>query len=444
MTEHEREAFEQQFREQAWGIDVSEDVAWEIWQAGRAQCGVPDVSALKYVAECFLENVEEVTELLLAAGRADNIVALCNDLSRIAETAESALSITPPAEHTSDYSCPKCGAKMTQVSPADPDCDALYCNECGFNEPADSENGADIDDGTNPVADKDIDPLFQGPDVPIEDALGAMEEEQRLDNEHFEDSLDSAISGQSKQDRLIDSVNAELCSMAYDMMLSHTISGEWPASEAAAKAKHDQLLAMVKGLRGLKGRCSQHDRGQDAELVFWWDGDMSDLDDCVRKEQSVWHTIPLYTHLPKAHSQHENERLGNATLDCVAREKAWKADLDRALAKADACQQEARIWKQEARTQSAIVAQIYQELTGRTGEPGDWNASRSLKLAILRKQAVAVVKAANEAHEQLFLIGALCAESGAAMSAMMDYAARVREQADQMEADMEGEVSSES
>ena len=300
MTEHEREAFDRHFREQAWGMDVSEDVAWEIWQAGRTQRGVPDVSALKYVAECFLENVEEVTELLLAAGRADNIVALCNDLSRIAERAESALSITPPAEHTSDYSCPHCGAKMTQVSPADPDCDALYCNECGFNEPADSENGADIDDGTNPVPEKDIDPLFQGPDVPIEDALGAMEEEQRLDNEHFEDSLDSAISGQSKQDRLIDSVNAELCSMAYDIMLSHTISGEWPASEAAAKAKHDQLLAMVKELRGLKGRCAQHDRGQDSEPVFWWDGDMSDLDDCVRKNQTAWHTIPLYTRPAKA------------------------------------------------------------------------------------------------------------------------------------------------
>jgi|GEM_PF-3348292 len=31
------------------------------------------------------------------------------------------------------------------------------------------------------------------------------------------------------------------------------------------------------------------------EPVFWWDGDLSDLDDCVRKEQSAFHTIPLYT-----------------------------------------------------------------------------------------------------------------------------------------------------
>jgi len=36
--------------------------------------------------------------------------------------------------------------------------------------------------------------------------------------------------------------------------------------------------------------------GQGAEPVFWWDGDLSDLDDCVSKEQSAYHTIPLYTH----------------------------------------------------------------------------------------------------------------------------------------------------
>lgn len=33
----------------------------------------------------------------------------------------------------------------------------------------------------------------------------------------------------------------------------------------------------------------------EAEPVFWWDGDLSDLDDCVRKDQSAYHTIPLYT-----------------------------------------------------------------------------------------------------------------------------------------------------
>ncbi|MGB1951678.1 MAG: hypothetical protein ACPHQ9_12975 [Marinobacter sp.] len=65
-------------------------------------------------------------------------------------------------------------------------------------------------------------------------------------------------------------------------------------------------------------------------------------------------------------------------------------EIDELRARADACQQEAKIWKQEARTQSAIVAEIYQELTGKTGEPGDWNGARPLKPAILRKQAEAV------------------------------------------------------
>lgn len=36
--------------------------------------------------------------------------------------------------------------------------------------------------------------------------------------------------------------------------------------------------------------------GRGVAPVLWWDGDLSDLDDCVRKEQSAYHTIPLYTH----------------------------------------------------------------------------------------------------------------------------------------------------
>lgn len=61
--------------------------------------------------------------------------------------------------------------------------------------------------------------------------------------------------------------------------------------------------------------------------------------------------------------------------------------LEHAEARADAYQQQAQIWKQEARTQSAIVAEIYQELTGKTGEHGDWNGGRPLRAEILRKQA---------------------------------------------------------
>jgi hypothetical protein len=49
-----------------------------------------------YVVEVFLENVEEVTELLLSGGAADNIVALCNDLNKAATVAEKVLSTPPP------------------------------------------------------------------------------------------------------------------------------------------------------------------------------------------------------------------------------------------------------------------------------------------------------------------------------------------------------------
>lgn len=108
-----------------------------------------------------------------------------------------------------------------------------------------------------------------------------------------------------------------------------------------------------------------------------------------------------------------------------------QADLDRALARADACQREAQIWKQEARTQSAIVAEIYQELTDKTGEPGDWNGARPLRPAILRKQAEAIEDSANT-HCNPSTKAALVAH-------LLLDAKRLREKADQMEADM-GEV----
>lgn len=80
--------------------------------------------------------------------------------------------------------------------------------------------------------------------------------------------------------------------------------------------------------------------------------------------------------------------------DLIAKQGAeittLRQKLEQSEARADACQQQAQIWKQEARTQSAIVAEIYQELTGKTGEPGDWNGVRPLKPAILHKQAEAV------------------------------------------------------
>jgi|GEM_PF-827209 hypothetical protein len=72
---------------------------WFFDQLSKPQIGIPERSSLIHVAECFLENVEEVTELLLASGRADNIVALCDALNRIAYSAESALCATTPADN---------------------------------------------------------------------------------------------------------------------------------------------------------------------------------------------------------------------------------------------------------------------------------------------------------------------------------------------------------
>ncbi len=58
MTEHEREAFEQQFREQPWAMDVSEDVAWEIWQAARAQQPVEGRDSVGFIPSSGLNNLK--------------------------------------------------------------------------------------------------------------------------------------------------------------------------------------------------------------------------------------------------------------------------------------------------------------------------------------------------------------------------------------------------
>jgi len=74
-----------------------EDLQEELQRVRRqpAQQGsVPD--AWHYVVEVFLENVEEVTELLLSGGAADNIVALCNDLNKAATVAEKVISTPQP------------------------------------------------------------------------------------------------------------------------------------------------------------------------------------------------------------------------------------------------------------------------------------------------------------------------------------------------------------
>lgn len=66
----------------------------------------------------------------------------------------------------------------------------------------------------------------------------------------------------------------------------------WPSD--MDRAENDELNRVCEYLEEVLDVHAQS--GQGAEPVFWWDGDLSDLDDCVSKEQSAYHTIPLYTH----------------------------------------------------------------------------------------------------------------------------------------------------
>jgi hypothetical protein len=43
---------------------------------------------------------------------------------------------------------------------------------------------------------------------------------------------------------------------------------------------------------------------------------------------------------------------------------------------------EAQIHAQEARTANATIAEIYQVVTGKTGEPGNWNGALPVRKAI--------------------------------------------------------------
>jgi hypothetical protein len=45
----------------------------------------------------------------------------------------------------------------------------------------------------------------------------------------------------------------------------------------------------------------------------------------------------------------------------------------------EACKQQAQIWKQEARCANHTIGQIYQLVTGRKGEPGNWNGAEPIK-----------------------------------------------------------------
>ncbi|WP_278366918.1 hypothetical protein [Marinobacter salarius] len=64
---------------------------------------------------------------------------------------------------------------------------------------------------------------------------------------------------------------------------------------------------------------------------------------------------------------------------------------DAVQSKADNCEREARQWRQEARTQSATVAEIYEAVSGKKGEPGDWNGAEPVKRRIEELETIVKV-----------------------------------------------------
>lgn len=82
-----------------------------------------------------------------------------------------------------------------------------------------------------------------------------------------EDTLDSAMSGQSHTERLIDSVCAELNAMAVDLKICHTVNGEWPAGEKDTLYKYDHLRRMAVELRKLKSALTQAPASGEVEPV---------------------------------------------------------------------------------------------------------------------------------------------------------------------------------
>jgi len=63
------------------------------------------------------------------------------------------------------------------------------------------------------------------------------------------------------------------------------------------------------------------------------------------------------------------------------------AEVEQLRAKAAALQLEAEIHAQEARTANATIAEIYQLVTGATGEPGNWNGAEPVRQKLEALQA---------------------------------------------------------
>jgi hypothetical protein len=63
----------------------------------------------------------------------------------------------------------------------------------------------------------------------------------------------------------------------------------------------------------------------------------------------------------------------------VAAIASLREERDAAIARADACQQQAEQWKGEALAHKSSLHEAYQVLTGASGEPANWNGARPFR-----------------------------------------------------------------
>lgn len=81
---------------------------------------------------------------------------------------------------------------------------------------------------------------------------------------------------------------------------------------------------------------------------------------------------------------------------------------------------EAQIHAQEARTANATIAEIYQLVTGKTGEPGNWNGAEPVRAALARIRADALEEAAKLAESDEFYGSAVQHAIAAAIRALAE------------------------
>ena len=72
---------------------------------------------------------------------------------------------------------------------------------------------------------------------------------------------------------------------------------------------------------------------------------------------------------------------------------------DEALKEVEALKLQAQVWASEARAQKATVHACYEAITGKTGEPGDWNGAEPIRRYVAERDALAL--------SQGMLLGAL-------------------------------------